>query len=968
MKKILMLFLLFMLLVSNVDNNINLDVLSAQELYNLDLKDNTIVEVIVDLKESSLIESYLDNNTTLDFIEYSNNKQVDNSYFLEVLNSNNIQYHVEYEFDILINGYSLKIFNKDVDKIKQLDCVDDIALVEVFNASSTLEGEELYSTNIYNTSQLDYKGEGMLVAVLDSGFNINHDVFKYEVDSPKYTKSNIDSIYQELNSYKNLVIKENSFYHNSKVVYSFDYADNDSNVYSSRSHGSHVAGIVGGYSDKVQGSAYEVQLALMKVFEDSNDVTNSTDLLLALEDCIKLDVDVINLSLGTTAGFSLSDNNLINTVYQNIESAGISLIVSAGNDASVLDKDDNVNSPSNPDSGMISAPSSYYGATTIANGDAYGIHYTSSWGPLPNLKFEPDITAHGTNVYSSSANSYTSLTGTSMAAPNYSGLTAIMRQYLSSIYPDISKVELTKMCNQVLMSTTDIVLNNYNVPVSVRSQGAGKVNINKAINTKAYLDVDDQSKTKLELFDSNEGIFNFSFNINNMSTDSLSYNLDNIIFTESVSNNLVSKQSYKLSSNIKFYIDDVEVTTVSLSSLESITVKCILELNDIDKEYIDTKFENGMYIEGFIVLDGDIDLSIPLLGFYGDWTEAPIFMDDAYDNGDSRLIGYIGDTEYTLGVFQHEYDEEKYQFTNNVDNTSISNNLKLTYVELFLYRNATTIVMTLTNNTTSTDIKSWNFTNASKTYYLDTKTNIAKIDLRNYLSSYKFVEGEEYQLTFKASLDYEKESNNIKDTQIFKFTIDNKAPELIDYTIQTISNVKYLNLDMYDYGSIQSIRIKNTSDLEYDVIPVTSNSMQIDISSYGQYIDVIIDDYSFNEIKYSFSTEEVTTNISKNINTTVRIAYKSSITKKHIIRDWSNIDNYIVLSQSDDVIQVNDSSIKAIAYGESSIVVKCLSTNQTIEVKIIIIGEQNNIYKLLCFIGIALVGVVTISTFIKERD
>lgn len=54
---------------------------------------------------------------------------------------------------------------------------------------------------------------------------------------------------------------------------------------------------------------------------------------------------------------------------------------------------------------------------------------------------------------------------------------------------------------------------------------------------------------------------------------------------------------------------------------------------------LNEKFPNGAYIEGFVTLAGDVNLSVPYLGFYGDWEKASVldrdfYYDEYLGNGD----------------------------------------------------------------------------------------------------------------------------------------------------------------------------------------------------------------------------------------------------------------------------------------------------------------------------------------------
>ena len=74
-------------------------------------------------------------------------------------------------------------------------------------------------------------------------------------------------------------------------------------------------------------------------------------------------------------------------------------------------------------------------------------------------------------------------------------------------------------------------------------------------------------------------------------------------------------------------------------------------VSDADKETIDTLFKNGMYVEGYVKLtstltDG-INLNIPFLAFYGDWTQAPMFDKTFYEVEADKYDNSILDDDKT---------------------------------------------------------------------------------------------------------------------------------------------------------------------------------------------------------------------------------------------------------------------------------------------------------------------------------
>ena len=127
----------------------------------------------------------------------------------------------------------------------------------------------------------------------------------------------------------------------------------------------------------------------------------------------------------------------------------------------------------------------------------------SSWGPLPSLTLEPDITAHGGDILSAVTgyDQYAIQSGTSMATPNLAGVVLLVRQYLQEKYPDITASQLWSMTQQLIMSTATIAYNEEGNPYSPRKQGAGLANLDGALATQGYLTVDGSDYAKLSLYD-----------------------------------------------------------------------------------------------------------------------------------------------------------------------------------------------------------------------------------------------------------------------------------------------------------------------------------------------------------------------------------------------------------------------------------------------------------------------------------
>lgn len=198
-------------------------------------------------------------------------------------------------------------------------------------------------------------------------------------ETPSMTKQSVQTLLaqQELNAEKRKSISTDQVYLSAKLPFVFDYADNDTDVnhHGGSYHGTHVAGTIAGNpaDGTISGVAPQAQLVIMKVFSDSGTNAYSDDILAALEDCLKLGVDAINMSLGSVAGFTSRPDQLATmNVYDNLEKAGIVVAAAAGNEYSAAYKnmwDTNKSLTSNPDYGVVGSPSSYLQAFSVASVD-----------------------------------------------------------------------------------------------------------------------------------------------------------------------------------------------------------------------------------------------------------------------------------------------------------------------------------------------------------------------------------------------------------------------------------------------------------------------------------------------------------------------------------------------------------------------------------------------------------------------
>lgn len=237
------------------------------------------------------------------------------------------------------NGFSVITRYGDKGKIELIKGVKKVSLAKTYykDMKSAVEVSEIP----YVLEQYGYDGEGMVVAVLDSGIDYTH---KDMVISPgvdvRLTEAKVNEI-------KDKQAEKRGSYFTSKVPFGYNYADNNNDIVdgivenTDYGHGMHVAGIIGANSQSeadiaenkgIRGIAPETQLIAMKIF--SNDPwipgASEADIITAIEDSIAYGADVINMSFCSTAGFQDPEDGQQKTIQAAIDE-GIIVVAAAGN-------------------------------------------------------------------------------------------------------------------------------------------------------------------------------------------------------------------------------------------------------------------------------------------------------------------------------------------------------------------------------------------------------------------------------------------------------------------------------------------------------------------------------------------------------------------------------------------------------------------------------------------------------------
>ncbi|MFP5111394.1 S8 family serine peptidase [Bacillaceae bacterium C204] len=284
-------------------------------------------------------------------------KQAQQALVKEMKETKKLEVKERHNFVTGINGFSLDTEFKNIKEIEKFPEVASVHIAETYKELMSSSKSLVQAQKVW--TELGYHGEGMLVAVVDTG-----------VDYP-HKDLNMSDRGKEKEKWTSTTIKEklaeteiNDGWFTDKVPTGYDWADNDPDVIPwGSAHGTHVAGIIGANGadeiDGVKGIAPDVQLLAEKVFSDHGGGAYADDIIAGINHAVEMDADVINMSLGSDAEFVSEDNPIQKAVHAATEQ-GV-LVVCAGGNSFYSAKSGNnsyKNAPyaQNPDIGVVSSP------------------------------------------------------------------------------------------------------------------------------------------------------------------------------------------------------------------------------------------------------------------------------------------------------------------------------------------------------------------------------------------------------------------------------------------------------------------------------------------------------------------------------------------------------------------------------------------------------------------------------------
>ena len=716
-------------------------------------------------------------------------------------------------------------------------------------------GDVLSAQVMMKADKISQTGAGKVVAIIDTGVDMSHPAFSGALHgTPAIDSSKGAALARQ--------VGKSGTYVSEKFPFAYDYADGDNDASPAGAHGTHVAGITAANGDQIMGIAPDAQIIVAKVARSRGGGIPDSALLGALDDMADIKPDVVNMSLGRTAGMDSAADTLFAGVYEKLQEKGITLDVAGGNEfqAGYGNKSGkNLPYASDPDSSTLGEPGSFAPVVTVAsienarngaNGN-YKMSDFSSWGVSPDMRLKPEVTAPGGNIYSSvPGGGYQYKSGTSMATPQITGVSAVVLERVQNdpLFSSMSARQKADVVQNLIMGTAVPVADpnaGSGAYYSPRKQGAGLVNVQAATTSSVYPTVNgaaDSSRPKADLGDGTKG-WHFDVTLHNLSGTAATYDLSAQALSENISGGLFTGSSTDW--NGKGVSVSFSNNSVTVPAKGEATVGIDVTPGSQFAQWVSANAPSGTFLDGFVRFtartNGQSDMTVPYLGFYGSWGTPSIF-DQMVSEGDGHAASsaiYNGQNGSLLGYNPLVKGRDR-EGRPNADRYVISRSTASGAPTAITPRTGTLrSVHTMTTtyaNEAGKSVASFTSTQNWKSVYNSDERRMTWVEENHEsrsinLNDYKYsrVPDGKYTLTIAATNDG---PSPTKQSLTYNFRVDTKAPVVERATLSNGGST--LNVEISDESPLAGFTVNDPNSGQYIYSDVIRNDADQTYSN-GRY-------------------------------------------------------------------------------------------------------------------------------------
>ena len=714
-------------------------------------------------------------------------------------------------------------------------------------------GDVLSAQVMMHADKVTQKGEGKVVAIIDTGVDMSHPAFSGALHgTPAIDSSKGAALARQ--------VGKSGTYVSEKFPFAYDYADGDNDASPAGSHGTHVAGITAANGSQITGIAPDAQIIVGKVARGRGGIPDSA-LLAALDDMAVIKPDVVNLSLGRTAGMDSAADTLFAGVYEKLQNNGTIVDVAAGNEYSAAygnKSGKNLPYASDPDSSTLGEPSTFAPVVSVAsienarNGrGAYKMSDFSSWGVSPDMRLKPEVTAPGGNIYSSvPGGGYQYKSGTSMATPQITGVSAVVLERVQNdpLFSSMSARQKADVVQNLIMGTAVPVADpnaGSGAYYSPRKQGAGLVNVQAATTSSVYPTVNgatDASRPKADLGDGTKG-WHFDVTLHNLSGTAATYDLSAQALSENISGGLFTGSSTDW--NGKGVSVSFSNNSVTVPAKGEATVGIDVTPGSQFAQWVSANAPSGTFLDGFVRFtartNGQSDMTVPYLGFYGSWGTPSIF-DQMVSEGDGHAASsaiYNGQNGSLLGYNPLVKGKEREGRPNAdryvVSRSTVSGAPTAITPRTGTLRSVHTMTTTYANEagksvasfTSTQNWKSVYNSDERRMTWVEENHESRSINLNDY--KYSRLPDGKYTLTIAATNDG---PSPTKQSLTYNFRVDTKAPVVERATLSNGGST--LNVEISDESPLAGFTVNDPNSGQYIYSDVIRNDADQTYSN-GRY-------------------------------------------------------------------------------------------------------------------------------------
>ena len=735
------------------------------------------------------------------------------------------------------------------------DDSDDAGSGSATTASRSQHPDNLSAQIMMHADKVTQKGAGKVVAIIDTGVDMSHPAFSGALHgTPAIDSSKGAALARQ--------VGKSGTYVSEKFPFAYDYADGDNDASPAGAHGTHVAGITAANGDQIMGIAPDAQIIVAKVARSRGGGIPDSALLGALDDMAVIKPDVVNLSLGRTAGMDSAADTLFAGVYEKLQEKGITLDVAGGNEfqAGYGNKSGkNLPYASDPDSSTLGEPGSFAPVVTVAsienarngaNGN-YKMSDFSSWGVSPDMRLKPEVTAPGGNIYSSvPGGGYKMMSGTSMATPQMTGASAVVLERVQNdpLFSSLNDRQKVDVVQNLIMGTAVPVVDpgqGGGAYYSPRKQGAGLVNVQAATTSSVYPTVNgatDASRPKADLGDGTKG-WHFDVTLHNLSGTAATYDLSAQALSENISGGLFTGSSTDW--NGKGVSVSFSNNSVTVPAKGEATVGIDVTPGSQFAQWVSANAPSGTFLDGFVRFtartNGQSDMTVPYLGFYGSWGTPSIF-DQMVSEGDGHAASsaiYNGQNGSLLGYNPLVKGKEREGRPNAdryvVSRSTVSGAPTAITPRTGTLRSVHTMTTTYANEagksvasfTSTQNWKSVYNSDERRMTWVEENHESRSINLNDY--KYSRLPDGKYTLTIAATNDG---PSPTKQSLTYNFRVDTKAPVVERATLSNGGST--LNVEISDESPLAGFTVNDPNSGQYIYSDVIRNDADQTYSN-GRY-------------------------------------------------------------------------------------------------------------------------------------